>query len=108
MRNLAALPIDSSSLLNSTLRSVNFELLQPEAEPACPRFCDGFTLKPDSYVELGAGEFMDIYFLEVDRGQPSPGPRVRRWSASPRTSTRTPSGLLLHGKELEWQRKSHP
>jgi hypothetical protein len=55
-------------------RSGRFELLELSAEPACWRSYGGVgtqrrsTLKPDSYVRLGLGEFEDSYFIEVDRG----------------------------------------
>jgi hypothetical protein len=50
------------------------ELLELHAEPACWREFQALgmaapaTLKPDSYVRLGAGEYEDSYFIEVDRG----------------------------------------
>lgn len=56
------------TLLVEAERAGHIELLSLEAEPACHRPCGGFTLKPDSYVELGAGEFVDSYFIEIDRG----------------------------------------
>jgi hypothetical protein len=56
------------TLLVEAERAGQVELLSLEAEPACHRPCGGFTLKPDSYVELGVGEFVDSFFIEVDRG----------------------------------------
>lgn len=48
------------------------ELLSLQAEPACWRYGrlqgHGFTLKPDSYTELGSGDYMDSFFIEVDMG----------------------------------------
>lgn len=55
-------------------RSRRFELLELSAEPACWRRYGGIgsqgqaTLKPDSYVRLGVGEYEDSYFMEVDMG----------------------------------------
>jgi hypothetical protein len=54
-------------------RAGHIELLELEAEPACWRKYDQAsfqpaTLKPDSYVRLGAGEYEDSFFIEVDRG----------------------------------------
>ena len=56
------------TLLVEAERAGHIELLSLEAEPACHRPSGGFTLKPDSYVELGAGDFVDSYFIEIDRG----------------------------------------
>jgi hypothetical protein len=49
------------------------ELLELSAEPACWRSFGGVgaqrpILKPDSLVRIGAGEFEDSYFIEVDMG----------------------------------------
>jgi hypothetical protein len=54
-------------------RSRRIELLELSAEPSCWRRYDGLggqrlTLKPDSYVRLGAGDYEDSFFIEVDRG----------------------------------------
>jgi hypothetical protein len=54
-------------------RSRRFELLELAAEPACWRQLCGpggqrVTLKPDSYVRLGIGEYEHSYFIEIDRG----------------------------------------
>jgi hypothetical protein len=54
-------------------RSRSIELLELSAEPSCWRRYDGLggqrlTLKPDSYVRLGAGNYEDSFFIEVDRG----------------------------------------
>jgi hypothetical protein len=54
-------------------RARRIELLELAAEPSCWRSFDGLggqpsTLKPDSYVRLGLGDYEDSYFLEVDRG----------------------------------------
>jgi hypothetical protein len=54
-------------------RSRSIELLELSAEPSCWRKYDGLggqrlTLKPDSYARLGAGDYEDSYFIEVDRG----------------------------------------
>lgn len=54
-------------------RSGSLELLELSAEPACWRSYSGIgaqasTLKPDSYVRLGSGDFEDSYFIEVDMG----------------------------------------
>lgn len=54
-------------------RDGHLELLELSAEPACWRSYGGIgaqasTLKPDSYVRLGNGDFEDSYFIEVDMG----------------------------------------
>jgi Replication-relaxation len=54
-------------------RSRRFELLELTAEPSCWRSYDGLgnqrtSLKPDSYVRLGLGDYEHSYFLEIDRG----------------------------------------
>lgn len=59
-------------LLSEAERARRLELLELEGEPACWRSYDsaGFqhlTLKPDSYVRLGAGSYEDSFFIEVDR-----------------------------------------
>lgn len=62
------------TLLIESDRSRRFELLELSAEPSCWRSYGGIgaqrgqTLKPDSYVRLGVGEFEDSYFIEIDRG----------------------------------------
>jgi hypothetical protein len=59
-------------LLTEADRSRRLELLELVSEPSCHRTYDSahglLTLKPDSYVRLGLGDFEDSYFLEVDRG----------------------------------------
>jgi hypothetical protein len=59
-------------LLIEADRSRRIELLELASEPSCWRSYDGphglLTLKPDSYVRLGQGDFEDSYFIEVDRG----------------------------------------
>lgn len=54
-------------------RAGRLELLELSAEPACWRNYGGVgaqrsTLKPDSFLRLGVGEYEDSYFIEVDRG----------------------------------------
>jgi hypothetical protein len=54
-------------------RARRFELLELTSEPACWRADAGLatqrpTLRPDSYVRLGMGEYEHSYFIEVDRG----------------------------------------
>jgi len=54
-------------------RTGRLELLELSAEPACWRSYGGVgaqrpVLKPDSFLRLGAGEYEDSYFIEVDRG----------------------------------------
>ncbi|HEY2767165.1 MAG TPA: replication-relaxation family protein [Solirubrobacteraceae bacterium] len=54
-------------------RSQSIELLELESEPACWRAYSGGhgqrqTLKPDSYARLGAGEYEDSFFVEIDNG----------------------------------------
>jgi Replication-relaxation len=53
-------------------RSRSVELLALNAEPACWRSWGGSgnlrqILKPDSYVQLGVGDYEDSYFIEVDQ-----------------------------------------
>jgi hypothetical protein len=59
-------------LLIEADRSRRLELLELASEPSCWRSYDGshglLTLKPDSFVRLGLGDFEDSYFLEIDRG----------------------------------------
>ncbi|HET7060204.1 MAG TPA: replication-relaxation family protein [Candidatus Saccharimonadales bacterium] len=48
------------------------ELLWLEAEPACWRsYGQRATLKPDSHVRLGIGDYEDSYMIEVDMGTES-------------------------------------
>ena len=59
------------TLLTEADRSRTVELLGLDGEPACWRNYAGThgqqrTLKPDSYVRLGAGDYEDSYFIEVD------------------------------------------
>lgn len=59
------------TLLIEADRSGRVELLELSAEPACWRRYGGIgtqhgILKPDSYLRLGAGEYEDSYFIEVD------------------------------------------
>ena len=62
------------TLLIEADRSRRFELLELAAEPACWRSYGGIggqrgmTLKPDSYVRLGVGDYEDSYFIEIDMG----------------------------------------
>lgn len=54
-------------------RSRSIELLELSAEPSCWRRYDGLggqrlMLKPDTYARLGAGDYVDSFFIEVDRG----------------------------------------
>jgi hypothetical protein len=57
------------TLLVQADHSAKVELLALESEPACWRsYGQRVTLKPDSYARLGAGDFEDSYFIEVDMG----------------------------------------
>lgn len=63
------------TLLVEADREGRLELLELSAEPACHRQYAGgigssgsVTLKPDSFMRLGVGEFEDSYFIEVDMG----------------------------------------
>lgn len=62
------------TLLTEADRSRRLELLELSAEPVCWRSYGRVgtqradTLKPDSYLRLGAGEYEDSYFIEVDMG----------------------------------------
>src|SRR6185312_13819090 len=62
------------ALLIESDRSRRFALLGLSAEPACWRSYGGIgaqrgmTLKPDSYVRVGVGEWELSHFVEVDRG----------------------------------------
>lgn len=72
--------------LREAERTGRVELLALSAEPACWRRYGGigahagFTLKPDSYVRLGVGEFEDSYFIEVDMGTEGSGAIRRKTS----------------------------
>jgi hypothetical protein len=62
------------------------ELLTFEAEPASWRRHPGpgggtVTLKPDAYVRLGSGSFIDHWFIEVDRGTEAPATLNRKIDA---------------------------
>lgn len=61
------------TLLVQADRSRTVELLALDGEPACWRSYGQAhgqrrTLKPDSYVRLGIGEYEDSYFVEIDMG----------------------------------------
>ncbi len=61
------------TLLMEADRSGRLELLTLRAEPACWRSYAGLgpraiTLKPDSFVRIGSGDFEDSWFIEIDRG----------------------------------------
>lgn len=57
------------TLLVEADRTGRVELLALEGEPACWRsYGQRATLKPDSYARLGAGDYEDSYFIEVDMG----------------------------------------
>jgi hypothetical protein len=61
------------TLLVEADRSRRVELLELDGEPACHRRYGGIggqlrVLKPDSFVRLGAGDYEDSYFIEVDMG----------------------------------------
>jgi hypothetical protein len=61
------------TLLVENDRSRSIELLELSAEPSCWRNYDGLggqrlTLKPDTYARLGAADYEDSFFIEVDRG----------------------------------------
>ncbi len=61
------------TLLVEADHSQTIELLELDGEPACWRSYKAgstqqATLKPDSYVRLGVGEYEDSYFIEVDMG----------------------------------------
>lgn len=61
------------TLLTEADRSRRIELLELDAEPACHRRYGGIggqlrVLKPDSFARLGAGDYEDSYFIEVDMG----------------------------------------
>lgn len=61
------------TLLVEADRSGRIELLELRAEPACWRSYGGLgpqalTLKPDSYLRLGLGQYEFVYFVEIDRG----------------------------------------
>jgi Replication-relaxation len=60
------------TLLVEADRSRRIELLALSAEPACWRsYGQRATLKPDSYIRLGIGDYEDSYFIEVDMGTES-------------------------------------
>jgi Replication-relaxation len=61
------------TLLTEVGRSGRLELLELSAEPACWRSYGGvgaqrFTLKPDSFLRLGSGDYELVFFIEVDMG----------------------------------------
>jgi Replication-relaxation len=69
----ALLVAELHTLLIENDRSNRIELMALSAEPSCWRTYDGLggqriTLKPDSYARLGAGDYEDSFFIEVDRG----------------------------------------
>jgi hypothetical protein len=60
------------ALLTEADRAGLVELLLLEAEPACWRsYGQRATLKPDSHVRLGIGDYEDSYMVEVDMGTES-------------------------------------
>lgn len=54
-------------------RGEGFELIERAAEPACWRSFAGGTLKPDTYIRLGIGDYELVFFIEVDRGTEGSG-----------------------------------
>jgi hypothetical protein len=60
------------TLLIEANRAGRLELLALEAEPVCWRKYGAAgeqrTLKPDSYLQLGIGDYEDSYFIEIDMG----------------------------------------
>jgi Replication-relaxation len=56
------------TLLVEAERAGRIELLERTAEPVCWRRTLTATLKPDSYVRVGDGDYEDCYFIEVDMG----------------------------------------
>jgi Replication-relaxation len=57
------------TLLTEANRAGRVELIELVAEPGCWRnYGQRATLKPDSYVRLGVGDFEDSYFIEIDMG----------------------------------------
>jgi hypothetical protein len=57
------------TLLVEADRAGRLEVLELAAEPECWRsYGQRATLKPDSYVRLGIGDYEDSYFIEVDMG----------------------------------------
>lgn len=64
-------------------RAGELELLRFEAEPTAWRSFTGahgapVRLKPDAYVQVGLGEYLDSYFVEVDLATESPGVIARK------------------------------
>lgn len=69
--------------LHGADRDSRVELLRFDAEPACWREyvrVDGTTgaLKPDAFVQVGAGEFEDFFFVELDMGTERRGQLIRK------------------------------
>lgn len=69
-------------------RAGRIELLELSAEPACHRRLPSgigtqpeARLKPDSFLRLGAGDFEDSYFIEVDRGTEGSRALIRQLKA---------------------------
>jgi Replication-relaxation len=57
------------TLLTEADRAGQTELIELLVEPNCWRnYGQRATLKPDSYVRLGIGDYEDSYFIEVDMG----------------------------------------
>jgi hypothetical protein len=70
--------------LREAERAGRLELLALSAEPACWRRHGGIgahggsTLKPDSYLRVGVGDYEDSYFIEVDLGSEGGGAISRK------------------------------
>jgi Replication-relaxation len=72
--------------LKVTARSGRFELVAFDGEPACWRSYTRLggaagVLKPDAYVEVGSGEWIDAFFVEVDLGSEHRGQLIRQHRA---------------------------
>lgn len=69
--------------LKAAARTGRFELMAFDAEPACWRPYTRLggaagVLKPDAYVEVGSGEWIDAFFVEVDLGSEHRGQLIRQ------------------------------
>lgn len=69
--------------LKAAAGSGRFELVAFDAEPACWRPYTRLggaagVLKPDAYVEIGSGEWIDAFFVEVDLGTEHRGQLIRQ------------------------------
>lgn len=88
-RNFLAHRLSISELyveLAEAERRGQLELLRFDAEPTAWRYFTGphgspVSLKPDAYLQVGIGEYLDSYFVEVDLATESPQVIARKATA---------------------------